>query len=128
MTNRLTLIMIAAPALMLLIVIEMVRRRRLREDYSLLWLLTFIALLFLALLRNSLLERLAIMLGIFYPPTALFVVSFGFMLLILLQFSTVITNLAHENKRAAQNIALLSLRVHELEEKLAEQSRGDSPA
>ena len=128
MPDRLRLIMIAAPALMLLIVIEMVRRRRLREDYSLLWLLTFIALLVLALLRNSLLERLAIMLGISYPPTALFVVSFGFMLLILLQFSTVITNLAHENKRAAQNIALLSLRVHELEEKLAEQSRGNPSA
>jgi hypothetical protein len=105
-----------------------VRRRRLREDYSLLWLLTSAALLILALLRNSLLERLAVMLGISYPPTALFVVSFGFMLLILLQFSAVITRLAHENKQAAQNIALLGLRVHELEEELAEQSRSDPSA
>jgi hypothetical protein len=128
MPDRLTLIMIAAPALMLLIVAEMVRRRRLREDYSLLWLLTSAALLILALLRNSLLERLAVMLGISYPPTALFVVSFGFMLLILLQFSAVITRLAHENKQAAQNIALLGLRVHELEEELAEQSRSDPSA
>lgn len=111
-------IMIAAPALMLLTVIEMVRRRRLREDYSLLWLGTFVFMVVLAVFRDLLLDPLAALLGIAYPPAALFVICFGLLLLISLQFSTVLTKLAKQNKQAAQEIALLSARVRELERQL----------
>lgn len=109
--------MIAGPALMLLIVLELVRRRRLREDYSLLWLITFGVLVVLSLFRNSLLEMISGVMGIAYPPTALFVIGFGLMLLVMIQFSVVITRLTRENKEAAQHIALLSTRVRELERK-----------
>ncbi|MBN1123230.1 MAG: DUF2304 domain-containing protein [Anaerolineae bacterium] len=114
---RVEVIMIAGPALMLLIVLELVRRRRLREDYSLLWLITFGVLVVLSLFRNSLLEMISGVMGIAYPPTALFVIGFGLMLLVMIQFSVVITRLTRENKEAAQHIALLSTRVRELERK-----------
>jgi hypothetical protein len=114
---RVEVIMILGPALMLLIVLELVRRRRLREDYSLLWLITFGVLVVLSLFRNSLLEMVASVMGIAYPPTALFVIGFGLMLLVMIQFSVVITRLTRENKEAAQHIALLSTRVRDLERK-----------
>jgi hypothetical protein len=114
---RVEIIMILGPVLMLVIVLELVRRRRLREDYSLLWLITFGVLVILSLFRNSLLEAVASMMGIAYPPTALFVIGFGLMLLVMIQFSVVITRLTRENKEAAQHIALLSTRVRELERK-----------
>ncbi len=115
---RSEVIMIVAPLLFFVAVLEMVRRRLLREDYSLLWLGTFGVLVILSLFRNSLLDGIARLMGIFYPPTALFVVGFGMVLLVLLQFSSVITRLARENKQAAQHIALLGSRLRELERKL----------
>ena len=49
----------------------------------------------------------------------LFVVGFGLMLIVLLQFSLVITRLAQQNKQSAQRIALLSARVRELEQQIS---------
>jgi hypothetical protein len=121
--TRPEVIMIVAPLLFFVAVLEMVRRRLLREDYSLLWLGTFGILIILSLFRNSLLDGIARLMGIFYPPTALFVVGFGMVLLVLLQFSSVITRLARENKQAAQHIALLSSRLRELERELEAQER-----
>lgn len=126
MFNRianLNVTMTMAPLLLFLIVLEMVRRRRLREDYSLLWLGTFGVLVVLSLFRG-LLDDIASLMGIFYPPTALFVIGFGMVLLVLLQFSSVITELAQENKQAAQHIALLGTRVRELEQMLESQEQG----
>jgi hypothetical protein len=118
-------ILIVVPVVMFSIVLEMVRRRRLREDYSLLWLGTFGVLVVLAIFRDMLLEPLARMMGIFDPRIALFVIWFGMLLLISLQFSAVLTKLALENKQAAQHIALLTARVRELEHKL--EDRADEP-
>ena len=80
--------------------------RRLREEYSLLWLATAVVLLVLSLSR-PLLDVLATAIGIFYPPSALFVVALLFILAILMHFSMVITRLTQENKENAQQIALL---------------------
>lgn len=121
MLNRVVIVMTVGPIALLLMVLEMVRRRRLREDYSLLWLATAIVLVVLALWRDSL-NAIARLFGIAYPPTALFVIGMGFLLLILLQFSIVITQLARQNKQAAQHIALLNQRLHALESQLEERA------
>jgi len=123
---RLEILMIAVPALLLLVVLEMVRRRKLREDYSLLWLATFALLVILSTFRTTLLDSIAEVLGIFYPPTALFVIGFGLMLIILLQFSTVITQLSRQTSQAAQHIALLNLRIRELEIALRDSGEPDT--
>lgn len=114
--------MIAGPVLMFVIVLELVRRRHLREDYSLLWLGTFVVLVMLSLLRTSLLNVVARLMGIQYPPTALFVIGFGLLLLVMLQFSMVITRLSRQSQQAAQHIALLSMRVRDLERQLESRS------
>jgi hypothetical protein len=117
--TRVEIIMLVVPAALFAGVLELVRRRKLREDYSLLWLVTFGVLVFFAVFPNSLLDGLADLMGIFYPPAALFVVGFGLMLIVLLQFSLVITRLAQQNKQSAQRLALLSARVRELEQQVS---------
>jgi hypothetical protein len=117
--EKVEIIMLVVPAVLFAVVVELVRRRRLREDYSLLWLVTFGVLVLFAVFPNSLLDGLADLMGIFYPPAALFVVGFGLMLLVLLQFSLVITRLAQQNKQSAQRIALLNARVRELEQQIS---------
>jgi hypothetical protein len=102
---------------LLLIVLELVRRRRLKEEYSLLWLLTVVVLLALSLWRSSL-DLIAKLVGIFYPPTALFVVGFGFVLLLLLYFSIIISKLSGENNNLTQRLSILDWRVRQLEEQI----------
>lgn len=105
-------------------VLELVRRRRLAEGYSLLWLLTSIVLLILSLWRE-LLDVLAGLVGIFYPPAALFVVGFGFVLLILLQFSVVVSRLSAENRGLSQKLAIMDWRLRQLEDQTsADMNRG----
>jgi hypothetical protein len=107
------------------LIIELVRRRKLGEAYSLLWLLTGATLVLLSLWRE-LLDVLARLVGIFYPPTALFVVGFGFVLLILLQFSVMVSRLSDENRSLSQRLAILDWRLRQLEEAEAKEAK-DSP-
>ena len=116
MLARIEIVAVLGSLCLLAIVLELVRRRQLAEGYSLLWLLTAVALLVLSLWRG-LLDVLAHLIGIFSPPTALFVVAFGFVLLILLQFSIVISRLSRGNKQLAQRLAILSWKLRNLESK-----------
>jgi hypothetical protein len=91
---------------LLMVVVELIRRGRLKERYSLLWLLAGALLLFLSLSRG-ILDSIARSLGIFYPPSFLFLLAFFFLLLITLHFSVVISGLTEKNKKLAQELALL---------------------
>jgi hypothetical protein len=107
MIDRMMIFGLVASVGALIFIVELVRQRKLREDYSLLWLATAIVLIILSLSR-PLLDQIAAMLGVTtYPPAALFLVAIIFMLTILLHFSTVITRLSRENKEIAQEMAIL---------------------
>jgi hypothetical protein len=111
---RVSLIAAIAAALFLLVIFELIRGRRLQERYALLWLVTGGVILILAIWRDAL-RLVAEQLGVAYPPSALFVVGFLFILVVLLHYSTVISELSERNVRLAQDIALLEerLRIHE---------------
>jgi len=104
-------------------VLELIRSRRLRERYAILWLVTGIVLLALSLWRDGL-NTLAGWLGVeTYPPSVLFAVASLFILVVLLHYSTVISRLADQNTILAQRLALLE---HELEGQ-GERTSGDTP-
>ena len=104
MDSRIQVLAIVVTSILFLLILELVRRRRLMERYALLWLISALVLLNLAIWRN-LLEDLASTLGIVYPPNALFVVAFGFVLALLLHFSLAISRLSDETKILAQEVA-----------------------
>jgi hypothetical protein len=112
--TRIQIVAIVATASMFAIVFELVRRRRLMERYALLWLFSTAVLLGLSVWKN-LLEEVARTVGIFYAPSALFVIAFGFVLAMLLHFSLVISRLVEQNKVLAQRVGLLQQRVSLLE-------------
>ena len=105
----------AASLVLLLVVFELIRSRRLRERYALLWLLTGIVLLVLSLWRGGL-NTMADWIGIeTYPPSVLFAIGLLFVLVVLLHYSTVLSRLDDENVRLAQEVALIRARLRELE-------------
>jgi hypothetical protein len=122
MEARIQIVSIIATGGLFLVAFELVRRRRLMERYALLWLFSAAVLLGLASWRNAL-EDVASSIGIYYAPSALFVIAFGFILVLLLHFSLVISRLADQNKLLAQKLSILAQRVDELEEAAA--ARGE---
>ena len=87
-------------------IIDLIRRGMLKEQYAILWLISAIVLLILSVWRQ-LLDKIAYVLGVAYAPSLLFLVAFVFLLLIVLHFSVIISNLSEKNKRLSQEIALL---------------------
>ena len=114
--DRLTMLVFTLASAMLVLVLELVRQRRLAEQFSLVWLAAAIAIVLLTLSRG-LLDQLAIIIGINYPPSALFVVGFMALMGMLLYYSIVVTKLTHENRKAAQRIGLLSWQVQQLQKR-----------
>jgi hypothetical protein len=104
--DRIQLVAIAVTTALFALVFELVRRRRLMERYALLWLLSSVVLLVLAV-WTGLLERTADLVGFAVPSNALFVVGFAFVLALLLNFSLAISRLSDETKVLAQQVARL---------------------
>ncbi|MGE5247574.1 MAG: DUF2304 domain-containing protein [Verrucomicrobiota bacterium] len=104
--NRVTVLAICASSGLFLYILEMVRRRKLREEYSILWLAGSLVILVLSL-KQDWLDRIALAVGIAYPPSFLFLVGILFILLILIHFSITISRLHQTNKKMAQEIALM---------------------
>jgi hypothetical protein len=102
-------------------IFELVRRRHLMERYAILWLVAGVTVLVLALWKG-LLSTLAHAVGIYYTPSALFAVTFVFVLVMLVHFSMIVSRLSDQNTILAQRLALLQQRLEQPAE------RDDGPA
>ena len=121
MELRIQIVAIVASAGLLLGILELVRQRRLLERYALLWLFSALALLALAV-WSDLLEIISKTIGIIYPPNALFLIAFGFVMLLLLHFSMVVSRLADQSKVLAQRVAMLEERQRHAEARSSEEA------
>jgi hypothetical protein len=119
MDTSLQIIAITGAAGLLVVLLELVRRRSLLERYALLWLLSAVVLLALSV-WGGLLEVLADLMGVAYPPNALFLIAFGFVMVLLLHFSLAVSRLTDQSKVLAQRLALLEERLHRREHAGAE--------
>jgi hypothetical protein len=124
--TRVQIVAVIVTAIILGVVLELVRRRRLVERYALLWMLAAVALLVLAIWRGALSE-LAGLLGIQSGPNALFLVALGVTFVLLLHFSIAISRLSEEAKILAQEVARLDAEARAAREATANGDRG-SPA
>lgn len=126
MDLRIQIVAIVGSGLLLLVVLELVRSRRLLERYALAWLFSALALLGLALWKG-LLETVATAVGVFYPPNALFLIAFGFVMVLLLNFSVAVSRLSDQTKVLAQRVALLEERQHRAERATASSDDPEQP-
>jgi len=102
-----------ASVLLILIVLELIRGRRLKERYALLWIVTGVVLLVLSVWRGGL-NTIAGWFGVAtYPPAILFAVAILFIIAVLLHYSTVLSRLSDQNTVLAQRLALLEERLDE---------------
>ena len=125
---KVSLAAVAASLLLLAVVFELIRSRRLRERYALLWLLTGLVLLALSAWRGGL-NTIAGWVGVStYPPAVLFAVALLFVLAVLLHYSTVISKVTDQNVIQAQRVALLELELTERRQVAAEAAAREASA
>jgi hypothetical protein len=111
MDPRIQIISILGSGVILAVVFGLIRQRKLREEYALLWLGASILLIILSLWRD-LLETVARIAGVAYPPSVLFLAAIVLGFLLAMHFSVSLSRLANQNKRLTQELALLK---HQLE-------------
>jgi hypothetical protein len=128
MDARIQVVAIIAASGLILVLLDLVRRRRLLERYALLWLFSAVILLALAVWRD-LLADVADLIGVAYPPNALFLIAFGFVLVLLLHFSLAVSRMSDQIKVLAQRLALLDEHVRKADQQAAEAAeRSDAEA
>lgn len=112
---RISIAASVASLLLLLVVFELIRGRRLKERYALLWIATGLVLLVLSAWRGGL-NTIASWVGVStYPPAILFAVAMLFVIVVLLHYSTVLSQLDDRNTMLAQEVALLRQRLDTVE-------------
>lgn len=112
---------------LLLIVIDLVRKRRLAEEYSLLWLLVGLGFVCISAFRG-LIEEIAGLLGIVYAPSAIFLIAIFFIVWLLLHFSLIVSDLAARNRALAQEIALLRVELEKPDARRGATATAEGPS
>lgn len=116
MTDLVQLVSIVISAALLVTIIELVRRGRLSEEYSFIWIVCAIALFALSVWRN-LLDLAASVLGVHYPPAVLLLVLTFFVVIVSLYFSVVVSRHRKDIEKLVEDVALLDEQVRALREK-----------
>jgi hypothetical protein len=111
--DRVQVIAIAVSVVLLMSVLELVRRRKLVEEYSLLWILGSIAILALSVWRGML-DIAARELGIFYPPSLLLMLVIVIVFVGLLSFSVVLSRQRKQIERLMEETAILGAEIRDL--------------
>jgi hypothetical protein len=105
-TDLVQIVSTAVSVALLALVVELVRRRKLTEEYSFIWIAGALGLLALSIWRG-IIDTVASWLGIFYPPAILLMVLILFAFVVSLYFSVVISRQREQIERLVQDVAIL---------------------
>jgi hypothetical protein len=94
-------------------ILYLVRRRKLREEYCWLWLLTSLSM-FLLVIKYSWLQTVTKMMGAVAPTSTLFIGALIFLMFLSIQFSVIISKLTKQVKNLVQENALLRVKIEEM--------------
>ncbi|TKJ97001.1 DUF2304 domain-containing protein [Plantibacter flavus] len=106
------------------IVIEMLRRRSLRERHAVWWLIAGLLALVIGVFPQVLVWA-AQLIGVEIPTNLVFFVSIFILFLVSIQHSSELTTLEQRSRTLAEESALQDLRIRELERRLGELQRDD---
>lgn len=108
MHERLSIAIFVVTFANLFLILELVRRRYLREKYAFLWLAVGLAIVSLSLAR-PLLDRFSLAIGITYGPTTLFLFSIMFLAGVAAHLSYEVSRLEEKTRKLAEEIALMKV-------------------
>ena len=113
MTERIEIVALIVSIVLLVVVLELVRRRKLTEEYSFLWILSSLLLLALSV-RREILHAVARWLGVYYPPIVLVMLLIVMVFVASLCFSVIVSRQRHQIERLIEETAILSAELRDL--------------
>src|SRR5204863_1711517 len=116
MIDRIQIVALTVSVMLRVAVLELVRRRKLTEEYSFLWILSSLALLALSV-RRELLHDAARWLGVYYPPILLVMLLIVMVFVASLCFSVIVSRQRRQIERLIEETAILSAELRELRAK-----------
>lgn len=105
----------AGSFVLLFFLIYLIRKKKLREEYAILWIAVFIIFLIISIFRG-LIDYLSNLLGIYYQPTSLFIVLIIGLFLLMLHFTIVISDLKMKINKLVINLTLLEEKMSRMKE------------
>lgn len=111
--NRIQVFSIIGSISLILIILGLIKRKKLKEEYSLLWLGCGCIFVLISVFK-PLLQIFASTLGIIYAPSALLLMLIVSAFFILIQFSVVISRLSESNKNLIQEVGILKVELKKL--------------
>ena len=116
--DNIQILLIVFSVSFLVVIFEMTRKRKIRENYSLIWFLIGFVMLLFSVFRG-LLDIIAEFLGIYYAPSLILTITFLMVLGLGIHFTLVVSALTESNKKAIQEIGILKQKLADLETKIA---------
>ena len=103
---RIQVIAIATSILFLLYIVRLIVKGKLREEYSIVWIICTVVLILFSFWRDGL-AVVSDLVGVYSPPNLVFIAAIFAVFIYLLHLSVVISKLQAQNKQLAQDVALL---------------------
>ncbi|CCH56889.1 hypothetical protein BN8_06279 [Fibrisoma limi BUZ 3] len=122
---KIQLISIIGTVLFMVYIIRLIVRGRLREEYAIIWIICTLVLLTLSFWRRGL-ETIALELGVYYPPSLLFLFAIGAIVCFLVHLSVVNSKMQHNIKELTQELALIRHELNELKRSATTDSEADT--
>ena len=113
MTDRVQIFALAGSVGFLVLVLDLVRRGKLAEEYSALWIVSSLVLIGFSLKRN-LVDIVAGWLGVYYPPAVLVLLLVGIVAMALLSFSVILSKQRRQIDRLIEDNAILAAELRDL--------------
>ena len=110
--DKIQIISITASLIIFFVVVNLVRRRRLKTEYSLIWLIVSVTFIIFSCWRHGI-DQIAKLFGIAYAPSVLFIILLVGIILLLIEFSIIISKQAERIKILVQELALLKLEMEQ---------------
>jgi hypothetical protein len=120
-SGRIQIFAIVGSILFLVFIVELIRKRKIKEEYGLLWIVFGIIFIVIAIWNKGL-EVISWLLGIFYAPAAFLLILIVAIFLILIQYSIVISRLNEKNKILAQELGILKMQIKEMSDRFFKKS------
>ncbi len=114
-TNKIQYFALFGSVIITIFIVELIRKKKLKEEYSLLWLF-FSGLFILFSFWRRGIDLIAKLLGVSYPPAAAFILLFTAILSILIHYSIVISKLTENVKNLVQEIGILKYELKKIKE------------
>ena len=126
MTDAIRVALLAIAGVLIAVVFELVRRRKLAEEYSFLWIAVALLLLAVSARRHAL-DTLAAAMGIGYPPVLLVALLVGVLFVSSLWFSVIVSRQRRQIERLIEETSILSAEIDQLRAERTQDARRGAP-